>query len=215
MDRQNLDGGDRVASGARVERSKNLRAHHHHLTDFATSMPATSWTTQHILFLLPLALLVSSPQVFAFTATMSSTRMLSPVSPADVSMEIKDPVDPTALGQAKDIIAELRPSPNGAVDAAKLLEVAKRLGDIPADHAGSYTVSAEDCKKAFDGLAEADRSALVNIHQRVKTFAEAQRKSVTDIEIDIPGGKAGHTVSPCRGMFHIVAVYCVCSPLHI
>ena len=138
---------------------------------------------------------------------MSSTRMLSPVSPADVSMEIKDPVDPAALGQAKDIIAELRPSPTGAVDAAKLLEVAKRLGDIPADHAGSYTVSAEDCKKAFDGLAEADRSALVNIHQRVKTFAEAQRKSVTDIEIDIPGGKAGHTVSPCRGMCYCVAVY--------
>lgn len=168
-------------------------------------MPATSWTTQHTLFLLPLVLFVSQNQVFAFTATMSSPRMLSPVSPADVSMEIKDPVDPTALGQAKDIIAELRPSPDGAVDAAKLLEVAKRLGDIPADHAGSYTVSAEDCKKAFDGLAEADRSALANIHQRVKTFAEAQRRSVTDIEIDIPGGKAGHTVSPCRGMFHIVA----------
>ena len=40
---------------------------------------------------------------------------------------------------------------------------------------------------------------MVNIHSRVKVFAEAQRKSVTDIEIDIPGGKAGHTVSPCRG----------------
>jgi hypothetical protein len=133
---------------------------------------------------------------------MSSTRMLSSVSPGNVSLEIKDPVDPTALGQAKDIIAELRPSPNGAVDAAKLLEVANRLGDIPPDRAGSFTVSAEDCKKAFDGLAEADRSALVNIHQRVKTFAEAQRKSVVDIEIDIPGGKAGHTVSPCRGKYH-------------
>ena len=172
-------------------------------------MPATSWTTQQVLFLLLAILLFSPHKVIAFTAIMSSTRMLSPVSPADVSMEIKDPVDPTALGQAKDIIAELRPSPNGAVDAAKLLEVAKRLGDVPADHTGSYTVSAEDCKKAFDGLAEADRSALVNIHQRVKTFAEAQRKSVTDIEIDIPGGKAGHTVSPCRGMFYIAAAYSV------
>ena len=54
---------------------------------------------------------------------MSSPRMLSPVSPADVSLEIKDPVDPTALGQAKDIIAELRPTPNGRVDAAKLLSL--------------------------------------------------------------------------------------------
>ena len=105
-----------------ARREARLAARNDQLISMITSMPATSWTTQHILFLLPLVLLVSSPQVFAFTATMSSTRMLSPVSPADVSMEIKDPVDPTALGQAKDIIAELRPSPNGAVDAAKLLE---------------------------------------------------------------------------------------------
>ena len=79
---------------------------------------------------------------------MPAERMLTPVTPADVSLEIKDPVDATALGQAKDIIAELRTSANGAVDASKLLEVAKRLGDVPADHAGSYTVSAEECKAA-------------------------------------------------------------------
>ena len=185
-----------------------------HSSPGATSMPRATWTTTNhlVLHLLLLSLVVLSPpqRVLAFTAAMSSPRMLSPVSPADVSLEIKDPVDPTALGQAKDIIAELRPTPNGRVDAAKLLEVAKRLGDIPADHAGSYTVSAEVCKKAFDDLAEADRSALVNIHRRVKTFAEAQRKSVTDIEIDIPGGKAGHTVSPCRGMYLGTSLLHVC-----
>merc|ERR1719162_285016 len=43
-----------------------------------------------------------------------------------------------------------------------------------------------------------ERESLVRIHDRVKTFAEAQRSSVTDVEIDIPGGRAGHTVSPCR-----------------
>lgn len=125
-------------------------------------------------------------------------RMLNPVSHADVSLEIKDPVDETALGQAKAIIAELRSNANGPVDASKLLEVAKRLGDLPADHSGSYAVSAEDCKAAFESLDDVSRNSLVNIHSRVKVFAEAQRKSVTDIEIDIPGGKAGHTVSPCR-----------------
>ena len=46
---------------------------------------------------------------------------------------------------------------------------------------------------------EAERVALVNIHGRVKAFAEMQRKSVVDMEMDIPGGKAGHTVSACRG----------------
>eukprot|EP00984_Skeletonema_dohrnii_P017765 scaffold8160_cov144-Skeletonema_dohrnii-CCMP3373.AAC.3 len=32
-----------------------------------------------------------------------------------------------------------------------------------------------------------------------EVFAEAQRKSVVDVSIEIPGGRAGHTVSPCRG----------------
>lgn len=34
-------------------------------------------------------------------------------------------------------------------------------------------------------------------------FAEAQRKSVADMEVDIPGGKAGQSVSPCRGTLHL------------
>ena len=142
------------------------------------------------------------------TSKMPEERMLTPVKPADVSLEIKDPVDELALGQAKEIITELRPNTNGPVDAQKLLDVAKRLGDVTADHTGSYTISAEECKAAFDGLTDTERNALVNIHRRVKVFAEAQRNSVADIEIDIPGGKAGHTVSPCRGMFLFLFLPC-------
>ena len=130
-------------------------------------------------------------------STMASDngRMLSIVTPDNVSLEIKDPVDPIALGQAKAILDELRPD-GGKVDETKLLEVAKRLGDLTD---GPYIVPKEDCKAAFDGLTEQERTSLINIHSRVKTFAEAQRKSVVDLEIDIPGGKAGHTVSPCKG----------------
>jgi len=60
-------------------------------------------------------------------------------------------------------------------------------------------VSKEQCQEAFDNLSSDEKQTLLNIHQRVKLFAEAQRKSVVDMSIDIPGGKAGHTVSPCRG----------------
>ena len=131
-------------------------------------------------------------------ATMSSNgdRILSTVTPENVSLEIKHPVDPTALEQAKAILSELRPSGGGKVDEDKLLEVGKRLGDLKE---GPVLVSPEACKQAYEGLDETQRKALTNIHARVKIFAEAQRKAVVDTEIDIPGGKAGHTVSPCRG----------------
>jgi phosphoribosyl-ATP pyrophosphohydrolase/phosphoribosyl-AMP cyclohydrolase/histidinol dehydrogenase len=38
----------------------------------------------------------------------------------------------------------------------------------------------------------------VNIHGRVQAFARMQRQSIQDVEMNIPGGKAGHTVSPCN-----------------
>ncbi|KAL7566554.1 hypothetical protein ACA910_000624 [Epithemia clementina (nom. ined.)] len=122
--------------------------------------------------------------------------MLHRITPDQVALEIKDPVDPQALLQAQDIMKELRQA-NGKVGKESLLQVAKRLGDLPAD-ATTYMASKEDCKAAFDGLTDQERTALINIHGRVKAFAEMQRKSVVDMEMVIPGGKAGHTVSPCR-----------------
>jgi len=134
--------------------------------------------------------------------------MLTPRTSADISLEIKDPVDPTALTQSKAILSELRPNSSSNNDDSlsssscnpkALLSIAKRLGDIPAqDDSASYLVSKEQCQEAFDNLSQEEKQTLLNIHQRVKVFAEAQRKSVVDVSIEIPGGRAGHTVSPCR-----------------
>lgn len=130
--------------------------------------------------------------------TANGDRILTAVSPKDVTLEIKDPVDPSALEQARAIFQEIRPSGKGTVEKEKLLTVARRLGDIPYD-SSVLVKTKEECKAAFEGLTDRERSALVNIHARVKLFAEAQRASVQDIQVDIPGGKAGHTVSPCKG----------------
>lgn len=127
----------------------------------------------------------------------SSNGVLNRITPDQVSLEIKDPVDPTALQQAKAILEELT-NEKGMVNADSLLQVGKRFGDISKD-ASTFVISKEECKAAYDGLSESERTALTNIHGRVKAFAEMQRKSVVDMEMDIPGGKAGHTVSPCKG----------------
>jgi Histidinol dehydrogenase len=143
------------------------------------------------------------------TTTTTSTNMtpvtggiLNRLSPSEVSLEIKDPVDPQALEQAKAIMNELLQTDNKSVDGEKLLAVAQRLRDVDPEQATSVAdliVSKEACQKAFEELSETDRAALVNIHGRIQAFAEMQRKSVVDMEMDIPGGKAGHTVSPCQG----------------
>jgi len=139
------------------------------------------------------------------TKTESGYKYLTPIDRSEVTLEIKDPVDSSALSQATAIFNELTTDGSSSdssggrrpVDPASLVKVAKRLGDV-AQGSEAYTVSSEQCKAAFEGLDETERTALVNIHDRVKRFADMQRKSVTDVEMDIPGGKAGHTVSPCR-----------------
>jgi len=122
--------------------------------------------------------------------------MLTRRTPSEIQLEIKDPVDPTALSQSRAILDELLSS-STTVSPSTLLDVAHRLGDIPTP-TSSYVVSRQQCEEAFDSLSEEERGTLLRIHGRIKAFAEAQRGSVTDVEVDIPGGKAGHTVSPCR-----------------
>lgn len=149
-----------------------------------------------MLYRLPLIVLSSARNNICLnTRSMTTAQVLNRITPEKVSMEIKDPVDPTALRQAKAIMEELME--DGMVGSDNLISVAKRLGDIPSD-ATEFVVSKEECKAAFEQLSEEERTALVNIHGRVKAFAEMQRKSVVDMEMDIPGGKAGHTVSPCK-----------------
>ena len=131
-----------------------------------------------------------------------NTGVLQKIPPSEVTLEIKDPVDPKALEQSRAILEDLvvGKTDNGRVNPEKLLEVAKRLGDIPEDCAiDDLIVSKEDCASAYEGLEADERRALDNMYGRIKAFAELQRASVTDTEMEIPGGRAGHTVSPCRG----------------
>jgi len=139
-----------------------------------------------------------SVSAFSYSTQNNNIKMLTKRTPDEVTLEIKDPVDPTALSQAKAILNELRPETQTACSPTALLSIAQRLGDIPKD-ASTYIVPPARCQEAFNGLTDDERTSLLNIHARVKLFAEAQRKSVNDMEIDIPGGKAGQSVSPCCG----------------
>ena len=130
----------------------------------------------------------------SFSTIMTThSHVLNRVTPEQVGLEIKDPVDPQALLQAKSILLELRST--GPVAASSLLRVAQRLGDLPAEATSCFKTPAE-CQAAFDALPDAHRSALIRVHDRIQRFAQHQRRSVQDMTVDIPGGQAGHTVAP-------------------
>jgi hypothetical protein len=45
---------------------------------------------------------------------------------------------------------------------------------------------------------QAEQKLLHRVADRIRAFAMAQRASISDVSVKVPGGTAGHTVSPCR-----------------
>ncbi len=117
----------------------------------------------------------------AFTLTFPQ------ISPSSLSVTPSDPVDTLALSQARVIVSEIRDtSPSNR--CSKLIQLAKTYGDIK-EEASTYIVGIEEMRLAYEGLNDQEKGTLNRIHHRVKRFAEAQRSSIKDMTIDIPGGK--------------------------
>jgi histidinol dehydrogenase len=49
-----------------------------------------------------------------------------------------------------------------------------------------------------DGNLQDQRALLQRVAGRIRTFAEAQRASIQDVDVAVPGGRAGQTVSPVK-----------------
>lgn len=116
--------------------------------------------------------------------------VLQIITPEDVKLLTFDPVDPVARDQAAAILKEVRE--NGT---AGLIDVAVRLRDIESADAKLY-YSRDDLKVAFDNLPEGERNVLLRTAERIKKFASAQRAAVTEMNLAIPGGSAGHFIAP-------------------
>jgi histidinol dehydrogenase/phosphoribosyl-ATP pyrophosphohydrolase len=76
-----------------------------------------------------------------------------------------------------------------------LLEHAVRLGDLPSAH-GKLTYTRLELEEAFRSLDRDTRQLLCRTGDRIKAFAKAQRNSLHAMRISVPGGRAGHLVTP-------------------
>jgi phosphoribosyl-ATP pyrophosphohydrolase/phosphoribosyl-AMP cyclohydrolase/histidinol dehydrogenase len=53
----------------------------------------------------------------------------------------------------------------------------------------------EEMQRALQGLSREARATLERIAGRIRTFADAQRRSLSEIEVALPGGRAGHSIA--------------------
>eukprot|EP00968_Pinguiococcus_pyrenoidosus_P001695 scaffold75_cov217-Pinguiococcus_pyrenoidosus.AAC.10 len=103
-----------------------------------------------------------------------------------------EPVEPEARAQALSIVEAVKSGGEAA-----LLEHAWRFRDLKEGDA-KFLLSAADLEQAFTSCDKDLQEMLLRTAARVRRFAEAQRSSITPIEVDIAGGKAGQTVAPVK-----------------
>jgi phosphoribosyl-ATP pyrophosphohydrolase/phosphoribosyl-AMP cyclohydrolase/histidinol dehydrogenase len=120
---------------------------------------------------------------------MSPPRLLQIVGPNERPRPRRTGLDPRTLGQARAILDDVEREGEAAVRSHS-----ERLGDLKPG--GQLLYLPKDLGAARDRLPQDTRSLLERTAERIRTFAAAQRRCLTDLTIPIPGGHAGHTCIP-------------------
>ncbi|MDP3910127.1 MAG: histidinol dehydrogenase [Gemmatimonadales bacterium] len=94
-----------------------------------------------------------------------------------------------ALAAAAAIVEDVRQRGEPA-----LREHAERFGEMGPRE--PLIVERPALDSALARLDAGDRARLERVAERIRRFAEAQRRAITDITVAVPGGRAGHRVTP-------------------
>jgi phosphoribosyl-ATP pyrophosphohydrolase/phosphoribosyl-AMP cyclohydrolase/histidinol dehydrogenase len=105
--------------------------------------------------------------------------------------ERRRPLDRPTLAAAAAILSDIETRGEQAV-----LDHAMRLGDLrPGD---LHLHDQASLHAALDRFPVSQRLVLERTAARIKAFAQAQRACLTDLDVGIEGGRAGHTCLPVR-----------------
>jgi histidinol dehydrogenase len=97
--------------------------------------------------------------------------------------------DPEAEEQAARIVADVE-----ARGEAAVRDWAEKLGEI--EPGAPLTLDRGALEAALAGLERAERELLERTRDRIAAFASAQRAALADIDVAVPGGRAGHRFLP-------------------
>lgn len=106
------------------------------------------------------------------------------------ALTTNDPVDPQTLSEARAVLSDVQ-----SHGMSGLTKHAVRLGDLKTLE-DSCVASKEEMKQAFEGMSKIDQGVLERTAERVRAFAAKQRACLSELDTEILGGRAGHSVAP-------------------
>ncbi len=121
--------------------------------------------------------------------THPTTTGLRRIAPDDIERSVRPPVDAHTLAAAAEIVDAVRDG-----NAAAVRSFAARFGERTAEQ--PLLLGPEAMRAALDATAPSERAVLERAAERIDAFARAQRRAIGEVDVPIPGGRAGHTVEP-------------------
>src|SRR5882762_7239840 len=118
-----------------------------------------------------------------------SQRLLPVRSLPDIARRRRDPVTTQARADAGRIVDAVRTGGEGA-----LREYAERFGDVRPGAPLFHERTA--LGQALALLPAGDRERLERVAERIRRFAEAQRRALCPVSVPVPGGVAEHRIAP-------------------
>ena len=110
------------------------------------------------------------------------------IRPDDVNRLEREPVDATALAAAAEIVEQVRTGGEAA-----LRKLAERFGDRRTGE--PLVLGPPELAAALTRLPVEHRELLERTAERIEVFARAQRDALSDVDVTVPGGRAGHRVA--------------------
>jgi phosphoribosyl-ATP pyrophosphohydrolase/phosphoribosyl-AMP cyclohydrolase/histidinol dehydrogenase len=123
------------------------------------------------------------------TPTAGSAGPLRVCAARDFAAAKRSAVDAETLSGAAAIVDAVKCEGENA-----LRRFAEKFGDLrPGDE---IVLGDEAMSTGLEAVSDADRAVLERAADRIRRFADAQRRSLQDMKLHVDGGEAGHWVAP-------------------
>lgn len=115
--------------------------------------------------------------------------LLRQINPNEITRELRPPVDQSTLAAASEIVQGVR---SGGIKYIR--SCAQRFREREACDPLVYSKS--EMLAALDEIDPDEVALLKRTAERIRVFAQSQRDAISEVDIAIPGGRAGHTIVP-------------------